>query len=56
MSAASGRVGWSELNWIAGGVVEQDLVAADAGDDTAPEVNAGAAELFDRRGEVGYLE
>jgi hypothetical protein len=41
-----------ELNRIAGGVVDNDLFSADAGDDVVPEMDASRTKLSDHRLEI----
>ena len=45
-----------QLDGVAGRVVDQDLLAADAGHDVVAEVRARAAERVDERGEIVDLE
>jgi hypothetical protein len=41
------------VRWIAGRVIEQDLLAADAGDDVVAKVSSFLAECRDGGGKVG---
>jgi hypothetical protein len=41
-----------ELDWVAGGIVDQDLLAARPGDDVVAEAQPGGAQPLDFAGEV----
>jgi hypothetical protein len=47
---------FEQLDWVTAGVVEQDLVASDAGDDVVSEMDSRVAQRFDGGGEVGHFE
>src|SRR5690349_17182519 len=64
LAASAGRAvepgfvaGWLEqLDRVTRGVFDQDLLAADAGDDVVAEADAGLAQTLDGRLDVGHLE
>jgi hypothetical protein len=45
-----------ELNEVPGWVVDNNLRAADAGDDVVPKVNSRLAKSFDRGREIGDFD
>src|SRR5450755_4999198 len=47
---------FEQLDWIAAGVVEEDLFAADAGHDVVAEVGAGVSKRPHRRCEIRDFE
>src|SRR3954454_24796386 len=45
-----------QLDGIAGWILEEDLLAAGAGDDVVPEVGAACPQRLDEGREVGHLD
>ena len=45
-----------QLDWVAARILDQDLLAADAGDDVVAEAGAVLAQIGDDRVDVGDLE